>query len=47
MTACCLSGVDGKGNIQMYTEELIVWLGGAGIFMGFLLSMASQGGLLG
>jgi hypothetical protein len=39
--------VDGKGIIDMYTEELIVWLGGAGMFVGFLLSIASQSGLLG
>lgn len=28
----------------MYNEEMIVWLGGAGILMGFLLSIASHGG---
>lgn len=31
----------------MYTEELVVWLGGAGMFMGFLLSIASHGGWIG
>lgn len=31
----------------MYNEEFVVWLGGAGMFVGFLLSIASHGGLLG
>jgi hypothetical protein len=31
----------------MCNEQLVVWLGGAGMFVGFLLSIASQSGLLG
>jgi hypothetical protein len=31
----------------MLTEELVVWLSGAGMLTGFLLSIASHGGWIG